>query len=71
MQFSGPPLVKVPQLVCRFLTERQKFSFFISRYGLACCSVPKSKDYAHVLVDGQESRFASTNCKCCISGRLG
>lgn len=60
MQFSGL-LVKVPQLVCRFLTERQKFSLVISRHRLACSSVPKSKDYAHELVDGQESRLASTN----------
>lgn len=60
MQFSGS-LVNVPELMCKFLTERQKSSCFISKYGLACPSAPKSKDYALELVDGQENKLPAKN----------
>lgn len=67
--FSGS-LAKVPELVCKFLSERQKPSCFISKQGLACLSAPKSRDYALELVDEQENKLLVKNCKCCISGRL-
>jgi len=70
VQFSGS-LVKVPELVCKFLTERQKPGCCISKYGLACSSAPKSKDYALKFVDGHENKLLAKNCKCCVSGRLG
>lgn len=70
MQFSRY-LVKVPELMYKFLTERQKPCCFISKYGLACPSAPKSKDYALELVDGQENKLLANNCKCCVSGRVG
>lgn len=70
VRFSGS-LVKMPELMCKFLTERQEPSCFISKYGLACPSAPKSNNYALELVDGQENKLLAKNCKCCVSGRLG
>lgn len=63
-------LVKVPEWMCKFLTERQKSSCFISKYGLACPRAPTSRDYALELLDGQENKLLAKNYKCCVSDRL-
>lgn len=55
VHFSGS-LVTVPEWMYKFLTERQKSSCFISKYGLACVRAPTSRDYALELVDGQKKQ---------------